>query len=163
MNALLLTFGLPILWMGRLWQEAGHLNMRRLAHGCLAGMLILAFVLTTFEVRQLFHGAHLGAGETTKLEVYAYSVAWLVFSLALLFMGALRNNTAIRIASLVVMILTAGKVFLYDASQLTGLMRVVSFLGLGLSLLGISWFYTRFVFGPQASSGGDRFDTLPPA
>jgi uncharacterized membrane protein len=26
------------------------------------------------------------------------------------------------------------------------LWRVVSFLGLGLSLLGLSWFYSRFVF-----------------
>jgi uncharacterized membrane protein len=51
-----------------------------------------------------------------------------------------------RYASLVVMLLTVGKVFLYDASQLTGLWRVVSFLGLGLSLLGLSWFYSRFIF-----------------
>jgi uncharacterized membrane protein len=40
----------------------------------------------------------------------------------------LRGDHVIRIASLGVMILTAGKVFLYDASQLEGLMRVLSFL-----------------------------------
>ncbi len=53
-------------------------------------------------------------------------------------------------------ILTAGKVFLYDASQLTGLMRVLSFLGLGLSLLGIGWFYTRFVFGGEPAGEGKQ-------
>ena len=58
------------------------------------------------------------AGETPKQEVYAYSLARL---LALLFVGALRNNTAIRIASLVTLILTAGKVFLYDARNSRGL------------------------------------------
>jgi len=34
------------------------------------------------------------------------------------------------------MVLTVAKVFLFDASALTGLLRVFSFLGLGLSLLG---------------------------
>ena len=52
----------------------------------------------------------------------------------------------IRIASLGILLLTVGKVFLYDASELTGLWRVFSFFGLGLSLLGLSWFYSRFVF-----------------
>jgi uncharacterized membrane protein len=68
--------------------------------------------------------------------------------------SGLRRDHAIRIASLAIMILTAAKVFLYDASQLEGLMRVLSFLGLGLSLLGISWFYTRFVFHAAAAGGG---------
>ena len=35
--------------------------------------------------------------------------------------------------------LTAAKVFLVDASGLTGLTRVVSFAGLGLSLAGLAW------------------------
>jgi uncharacterized membrane protein len=161
LNALLLTFGLPVLLLGRLSQEADRLKLWRVARGGLAAMLVLAFLLTTFEVRQFFHGASLDVGEETNVEVYAYSLGWLIFSLALLFMGALRNNTVLRIASLAVLIVTAGKVFLYDASQLTGLMRVVSFLGLGLSLLGISWFYTRFVFRPPPASGG-RADALPP-
>jgi uncharacterized membrane protein len=152
LNMLLLTFGLPIVLTARLAQEAALLRMERLSRACAASTLVLAFVLTTFEVRQLFHGADLSAGEVTNLEVYAYSLAWLVFSLALLFLGTLRGNTAMRVASLAIMILTAGKVFLYDASQLTGLMRVVSFLGLGFSLLGISWFYSRFVFGPNTAS-----------
>jgi uncharacterized membrane protein len=147
-NALLLTFGLPILLTWRLSQEAARLKFVRLTRAAGMAMLLLAFALATFEVRQLFHGADLSTPEAPKLEVYAYSLVWLLFSFALLFIGTLRRDTAMRIASLAVMILTAGKVFLYDASQLTGLMRVVSFLGLGLSLLGISWFYSRFVFRP---------------
>ena len=45
------------------------------------------------------------------------------------------------------MLFEVSKVFLLDAGNLTGLYRVFSFLGLGLSLLGISYFYGRFVFG----------------
>jgi uncharacterized membrane protein len=52
-----------------------------------------------------------------------------------------------RYASLAILLLTVTKVFLLDAGNLTGLLRVFSFLGLGLSLLGISYFYGRFVFG----------------
>ena len=39
------------------------------------------------------------------------------------------------------------KVFLWDAAGLDGLWRVLSFFGMGLSLLAISWLYARFVFG----------------
>jgi uncharacterized membrane protein len=42
--------------------------------------------------------------------------------------------------------LTVAKVFLYDMSILTGLYRVLSFLGLGLALVAIGFLYQRFVF-----------------
>ncbi len=41
---------------------------------------------------------------------------------------------------------TALKVFLIDMSALADLYRVASFLGLGLSLVGIGYLYQRFVF-----------------
>lgn len=154
LNSLILTFGFPVFWTRELASEVGALGKAWIKPYANLTMLALAFLLVTFEVRQLFHGAYLNVGETPNLEVYAYSLAWLLFSLALLFLGTLRGDHAIRIASLAIMILTAGKVFLYDASQLEGLMRVLSFLGLGLSLLGISWFYTRFVFHTPAAGGG---------
>jgi uncharacterized membrane protein len=72
-----------------------------------------------------------------------------VLGIALLFGATLRKDAIMRYASLAIMLLTVGKVFLYDASQLTGLWRVVSFLGLGLSLLGLSWFYSRFIFASE--------------
>jgi len=37
------------------------------------------------------------------------------------------------------------KVFLIDAAALTGLLRILSFLALGLALIGIGWAYGRFV------------------
>ena len=80
----------------------------------------------------------------------------LVFGIGLLILGTLRKDKMIRIASLLLMILTVGKVFLYDASELEGLYRVFSFLGLGLSLLGLSWFYTKFVFSDRNLLEGFR-------
>ena len=55
----------------------------------------------------------------------------------------------LRHASLVVLIVAVVKVFLYDASDLTGLYRVASFLGLGLTLIGIGYIYRRFVSEPS--------------
>ena len=44
------------------------------------------------------------------------------------------------------------KVFLFDMSELTGLYRALSFLGLGLCLIGIGYLYQRYVFPPKTPS-----------
>jgi uncharacterized membrane protein len=151
-NTLLLTYGAPIFWISQATRYLLQLQKEAFVKYGYASMLLLAFVLISFEVRQVFHGAFLNQGITTNAEIYSYSIAWLLFGLGLLFFGTLRRDKMIRIASLVIMILTVGKVFLYDASALTGLFRVFSFAGLGLSLLGLSWFYTRFVFQDRKGS-----------
>lgn len=107
---------------------------------------LLGFFWLSLAVRQVFNPDYLDNGLISNAEVYAYSAVWLVLGIALLFGATLRKDATMRYASLAVMLLTVGKVFLYDASQLTGLWRVVSFLGLGVSLLGLSWFYSRFIF-----------------
>jgi len=61
-------------------------------------------------------------------------------------LGILRRGKALRYASLAVMLLSVGKVFLYDTANLSDLYRVFSFLGLGVSLLALAWVYQRFVF-----------------
>jgi uncharacterized membrane protein len=46
----------------------------------------------------------------------------------------------------VVIALTIGKVFLIDLSTLTGVYRALSFMGLGLVLVAIGWFYQKVLF-----------------
>lgn len=145
-NALLLTYGLPILWT---WRAMQYVPRGRWDTAIYGFMLLLAFLLISLEVRQAYQGELLNGGPTGNAEVYAYSVAWLVFGIGLLLFGALRKARVLRFASLVVMILAVAKVFLYDASELEGLFRVFSFFGLGLSLLGLSWFYSKYVFGER--------------
>ena len=50
-----------------------------------------------------------------------------------------------RIASLLLIPAPVGKVFLLDTSGLAGLLRIVSFLALGFSLIGIGWLYSRYL------------------
>jgi uncharacterized membrane protein len=45
-----------------------------------------------------------------------------------------------------VIALTIGKVFLIDLSTLTGVYRALSFMGLGLVLVAIGWFYQKVLF-----------------
>ena len=56
--------------------------------------------------------------------------------------------------SLFILILTIGKVFLYDLGQLQDLFRVVSLLGLAVSLILVSLAYQRFVFRKISSEEG---------
>jgi uncharacterized membrane protein len=56
------------------------------------------------------------------------------------------RGIVVRYASLVVMLLAVLKVFLYDTRELRDLYRVISFLGLGASLLFLAFLYQRFVF-----------------
>ncbi len=146
LNSLLLNYGAPIpllaatVWLLPEASQAGNWGkMLRFV------MFALGFILVSLEVRQAFHGADLARGLTSNAEIYAYSVAWMGMAIGLLFYGTLKRNKTMRVVALALMILVVCKVFLYDASALQGLLRVASFFGLGLSLLALSWFYTRFI------------------
>ncbi len=55
-------------------------------------------------------------------------------------------------SSLGFLMLTVGKVFVYDLGQLTGLYRILSFLALGVSLILVSLLYQRFVRRDEATA-----------
>jgi uncharacterized membrane protein len=108
--------------------------------------LVLGFAFVSLELRQWFHGSRLDYGGVISAENYAYSVGWILYGVALLVAGILRGGATLRWASLAVIVLAMGKVFLLDAAVLTGLYRVASFLGLGLGLMAIGYIYQRIVF-----------------
>lgn len=113
-------------------------------YSVLSCVLLMAFVSLT--VRHAYHGETLSRFEpTSPLELYTYSITWLLIGLALLAYGMMYRNSHARMASFAVIGLTILKVFLVDAANLEGLYRVFSFLGLGISLMGLSYFYTRFI------------------
>jgi uncharacterized membrane protein len=85
-------------------------------------------------------------------ELYAYSFAWLAFGAVLLALGVRRGSRALRLAALGVIALTVGKAFLVDMAALTGLWRVLSFLGLGLALIALGGVYRRFVVAGAAAT-----------
>jgi uncharacterized membrane protein len=122
----------------------------RLALAAASAALVLLFVYVSVEVRHWFQGPTLQWAFVSDAESYAVSAAWLVLALALLAAGILGKSRELRYASLAILLLAVAKVFLYDASELTGLYRVAAFLGLGFSLVGIGYVYQRFVFAETA-------------
>jgi uncharacterized membrane protein len=91
-------------------------------------------------VRQFYHGPFLG-GEAAANEAYGYSLAFLLLSIGLIVAGVRLPDKALRLAGLVLLTATIVKVFLVDASALTGLLRILSFLVLGVALIGIGRLY----------------------
>jgi uncharacterized membrane protein len=153
LNLLLFVYGLPALVALPL---ARRLQRRRLlpaARFAGAASLYLLFMLVTLEVRQAFQGDILqfrGGTTITNAEWYAYSIAWVMSGIILLLLGIRTRSVVLRYASLIVMLLSVGKVFLFDTAQLVDLYRVFSFLGLGASLLFLGFLYQRFVFRTPA-------------
>ncbi|WP_376095162.1 DUF2339 domain-containing protein [Roseomonas sp. CCTCC AB2023176] len=114
--------------------------------------LVALFAWVTLTVRHRFHPVEMSLAlePVGNAELWAYSGAWLAFGAALLAVGIKERAKAPRLAALAVLGLTVGKVFLVDMSELTGLWRVVSFLGLGLALIALGRVYRRFVVVPPA-------------
>lgn len=145
-NGVTLTYGVGLLAIG--WAICNEDLIARtsfLRKTYRAIGLASLFALITLTVRQYFHGGFLAQGSMSSAELYAYSVAWLVTGLAMLTAGIKLKNKTLRMSSLAFIILAVLKVFLFDAAELEGFYRVFSFLGLGISLIGLSYFYTRFV------------------
>ncbi|MBL9025457.1 MAG: DUF2339 domain-containing protein [Myxococcales bacterium] len=151
------TFLLPALaaalgWalLSRLREPTGEKHALRVVPATLAFVTVFAWanvvVLDVFSA-----GATISfAAAAVQARDLSISLVWALFGTSLLVLGMRRGVRALRWSSLVLVLATAGKVFLVDLSQLEDLYRVASLAGLAISLLGISLLYQRFVFRPRA-------------
>ncbi|SLN15400.1 hypothetical protein PEL8287_00655 [Roseovarius litorisediminis] len=94
---------------------------------------------TGLEIRRFWQGDDLSVSGVTQPELYTYTVALLLVSVVLLFVAFSRRSDLLRKIAMAGVALTIAKVFLIDMSGLTGLIRVASFMGLGLGLAGLGW------------------------
>jgi uncharacterized membrane protein len=161
-NWLLYTYGVPVLctfagaWLLRRAEaardDAGDYDWaagdRTLIVPLVGGLgLILLFALINLEIADYFSaGRYVEVDFSRRLERdLTRSIAWGLYSLVLLAAGLWRGHKGLRIASLLFLLLTVGKVFLYDLAALTGIYRILSFLGLAIALIIVSLLYQRFV------------------
>jgi uncharacterized membrane protein len=154
-NLILLGYGLPAILAGILALLTYDTRPYWYSATAAATALGLALAYLSLEIRTLYHGPVLTEGATSDAEQYTYSAVWLLFGVALLAAGILRRSLTLRIASAAVVVLTVLKVFLIDMSDLTGIYRALSFLGLGAVLIGIGWFYQRLLF-PRPAADSSR-------
>lgn len=120
-----------------------------LAAGGLAVALELAFAF--LETRVLFQGPAIGVWRrTSEGEVWAYSFVLLANGVALLTAGFIWASREARLASALCIVVVVLKVFLVDMARLEGLLRALSFVGLGLALVAIGLAYQRLMSRTRA-------------
>ena len=70
--------------------------------------------------------------------------------------GFWRSVRTIRILAFVLFGITILKIFIYDLSYLETLYRIVSFVGLGIILMTVSFIYQRYKYIILGSDDGTR-------
>jgi uncharacterized membrane protein len=74
---------------------------------------------------------------------FTYSALWMSYGAMLMFVGFLRRSAFVRWQALLLLGVTIAKVFIHDVFELDLAYRIVSFIVLGILLLGISFAYQR--------------------
>lgn len=137
-DTLFLAYAVPGLMLLLARMRMPHLDARLLA-GLLGLGAALVALYAGLEIRRLWQGDWLGAPDVKQGELYTYTLALMLLGAALLFEAIRKGSVLLRRIAMGVIGLVIAKVFLIDAAGLTGLTRVFSFLGLGLSLAGLAW------------------------
>ncbi len=114
---------------------------------------VLALLALNYEVSDYFyrHGQQANTlapnqydwRETQRARDFSFSALWMVYGCVALVIGFWRKLASLRWQALVLIGLTIAKVFLYDLSNLSGAWRVLSFIGLGVLLMAISYLYQK--------------------
>ncbi|MCV0397674.1 MAG: DUF2339 domain-containing protein [Rhizobiaceae bacterium] len=153
-NLLLLAYLMPAGAMAALAYRARERRPRWYVTMLALTAAALAFAYVSLSVRRLFQGEFIGLWKGMDgLETYTYSAVWLVLGVAILAIGLKLGSRALRLASAVLVVTAVAKVFLFDMSELEGILRALSFMGLGVVLIGIGMVYQRMLASPGAPAG----------
>ncbi|MER8386026.1 DUF2339 domain-containing protein [Mesorhizobium sp. M1380] len=145
-NLLFLAYLLPAVAAGALALYSRDKRPKWYAAMLAVVAAVLAFAYATLSVRRLFKGEFIGLWSGLgQLETYTYSALWLVIGVVLLTAGVWLKSQVLRIASAALISIAVLKVFIFDMSELEGVLRALSFIGLGAVLIGIGLFYQRLL------------------
>lgn len=119
---------------------------------------ILILISISLEIHTYWWGAgwRHGYGQYLQYRMYAqftYSSFFMGFGAVLLALGFSRQSAFLRWQALVLLAASIAKVFLIDVSELSQGYRILSFLGLGALLLGVSFVYQRDWFNLRDHGG----------
>jgi uncharacterized membrane protein len=98
----------------------------------------LAALYVIIEIRRFWNGDVIYSAPVLQPELYTYTLALMLLGAGLIRLAIAQQSETIRRLGMAVIGLTIAKVFFWDAAGLSGLMRVASFAGLGLSLLALA-------------------------
>lgn len=128
------------LWQMRYWDIPAGAAMMLLGN-VLAGLLVTA--AGTFEVDRYFQ-TEAAAIFTNRIQMMhmAYSLWWAIWAMALLGAGFIWARLELRYVAICILAATLAKVFIVDMRHTQAIYRILSFIGLGLLLLGGAFVYT---------------------
>jgi uncharacterized membrane protein len=158
-NTLVVAYGLPGLALFLL-SRPGWMP-RRLAFVVRWFGLFLLAHWSLLEIRRFWHGPYIPLPFVEQAELYSYTLWLMALGAGLLWLSIRRGSAAYRKVAMGVIGLTIAKVFLLDASGLTGLTRVAAFLGLGLSLVGLALLNRWAAERSGKGGGGEGRQDLP--
>ncbi|AKS41540.1 DUF2339 domain-containing protein [Wenzhouxiangella marina] len=147
-NMLTLSLGFPVL-LGLLF--ARYYRGAKKPAALLVG--VASFIFVSFQVRHLWQGTVSLQTSTSAGELYTYSAVWLLMAVAAMLWGGMRQWQNMYRGGLAVLSIVILKIFFIDLSDLDGLLRVASFMGLGLALVGISFLHQKLKPGARAGAG----------
>ena len=112
-----------------------------------AAGVILLFILLNIEIADYYASGREITFQfgVTLAQDLTYTIGWLLFGMLLLTAGIYLHNRIGRIAAIALIAVTACKAFLYDMWSLGGLYRVMSLVGLAVSLALVALALQRFV------------------
>lgn len=99
---------------------------------------LLLFIVLNAETNGFFHEY------LPEARFAAVSVLWTIFSVCLMIAGFRANSALVRKASFGLFLITVLKVFLSDMANVSTPYRIISFIILGLVLVGTSYLYYKY-------------------
>ncbi len=164
LNARFATFVVAIaalLWMIYLNNQSADREADRIAAAAAVIVVnVLALLAAGMEIHDYFQ-LSISARQATGSNLvqmkhalaiarnFSYSALFMFYGAALMWLGFARNSAGLRWQAILLIAVTVMKVFLFDVSALEHGWRVLSFIILGVMLLGVSYAYQRDWLGLQ--------------
>ncbi|RLE19119.1 MAG: hypothetical protein DRJ14_01550 [Acidobacteria bacterium] len=146
-----------LFWGGRKLRAAIGISWNKLGSVFTSIFGASLFLALTIETAAFFHQYAGGA------RFASISVLWAIFASLLMVQGFRLANSTMRKTAIGIFLVTLFKVFFMDISHFTTPFRILSFLVLGLLLIGSSWLYHRFrgklLTESQAINNGNENET----
>ena len=170
-NARMATYGVAIAVLAALVWHAQKRGADRLWTAIpIVAINLMALVALTHEVSDFFSQrmtevVNLGF-EVHNLRLardFTYSALWMTYGAGLLVLGFRRRTAFLRWQALILIAFTVVKVFIYDVSELEKGYRILSFIILGVLLLGISFAYQKDWLKLSAKDSGEEAKEKEPA
>ena len=150
------------MWIVRAGAAPGALPVASTVRFGLALVGLIGLWLGSLEIDRFFSpGAGRVEANVTMARQTGLSIYWGVYAVVLVALGFAKRSAACRYAGLALLALTLVKVVAVDLSEVDRVWRVVSFIGVGLLLVGTSIGYAKLAPKVGRSQGSEAGPSAP--